>query len=617
MFFLFFLLFILIIPFEGNAQFQQSPEQTLIGWEQQEGNEEGCGLSVKCWINTTINNLLKLFLYLSVLIAKVCRWLLSWVLGTGFTDYSYTNPDTNPIIAQGLGITQSLVNMGFVLILVYIALVTILNLQGYETKKLLVTFVVVALLVNFAPVFCGLIVDASNIVMNFFIFGGFSGDEGIGASPILEGSQKLVDSATEEPKTWGTVISNAVKVFLLVVYFLIVAVIYLLYALLFAVRYYIIWILVILSPIAFAGYILPATRREITINKWWNLFLQWTLIGAIGAFFLFLGESYINSMMEEKEIREFAPSAETTDKDEAENLGLSISFVLFPIILSGLGLFFTLHLSAMGAQGAMKWGKRAAKSPVALAGKTRAGDWAKDQKTRIQEKTGFADKGTTARQQQERYKKSQSNMEAEYKRDPESVKKTARSKIATKEDRAAAAAVSANEGDLDIKNPNEIKNYKEATKMGINTREAENKDPRLAALNVPKVKKIMQKEGVSEEEAQKKAIAGAVQRQSAPKLAENLSADAIPDVMEHITDEQFNNSKFRENLSPEQVNAFQNLNTPGAKERNQVEDRLDELGRKAMELHATGQSQDIEKADRLEQEMQNIIDRLDSIKVKF
>ncbi|GAI30419.1 unnamed protein product, partial [marine sediment metagenome] len=61
------------------------------------------------------------------------------------------------------------VNMLLVLILVYIAIATILRLAGYETKKLLITFIIVALLVNFSPVICGLIVDASNIVMNFFL----------------------------------------------------------------------------------------------------------------------------------------------------------------------------------------------------------------------------------------------------------------------------------------------------------------------------------------------------------------------------------------------------------------------------------------------------------------
>ena len=72
--------------------------------------------------------------------------------------------------------------MILVLILIYIALATILRLAGYETKKLLVTFVIVALLVNFAPVICGLVVDASNIVMNYFV-------------KDLSGGQQLVNSA--------------------------------------------------------------------------------------------------------------------------------------------------------------------------------------------------------------------------------------------------------------------------------------------------------------------------------------------------------------------------------------------------------------------------------------
>jgi len=74
---------------------------------------------------------------------------------------SYTNPANNPIIKQGLMVTQSFVNMLLVLGLIYIALCITLKMRETQAKKMLAKLIIVALLVNFAPVLCGLVVDAS------------------------------------------------------------------------------------------------------------------------------------------------------------------------------------------------------------------------------------------------------------------------------------------------------------------------------------------------------------------------------------------------------------------------------------------------------------------------
>ena len=52
------------------------------------------------------------------------------------------------------------------------------------------------------------------------------------------------------------------------------------------------WILVILSPIAFVSYILPITRRGQSLlswRKWWEQLVAWSIIGIIAGFFLYLG----------------------------------------------------------------------------------------------------------------------------------------------------------------------------------------------------------------------------------------------------------------------------------------------------------------------------------------
>ena len=113
---------------------------------------------------TLIGFIIQVIVLLAHIGAAIAGAMLNWVTGPGFISWDYTN---NPIIDIGLNITKNFVNLGLVVILVFIALSISLRLKEYANQKTLVRLIAVALLVNFAPVICGLIVDAPNIVMNY------------------------------------------------------------------------------------------------------------------------------------------------------------------------------------------------------------------------------------------------------------------------------------------------------------------------------------------------------------------------------------------------------------------------------------------------------------------
>jgi hypothetical protein len=232
---------------------------------------------------------LSVIVLLSSLLAAFSGLVLSWVTSPTFINWSYTNPSTNPIIKIGLDITQPFVNMILILVLVFIALATILRLGGYQTKKLLPTFIIVALLVNFAPVICGLIVDASNIVMNYF-------------TQYIKDVTRLTSTLKELGDSWRGFIGSPTRfeatkqvplianLVVLIIVNLALFLILLLFAIVFMVRYLAIWTLVILSPLAFACYILPATKK--IWKLWWNQLIQWSIIGITMAFFLYLADQF-------------------------------------------------------------------------------------------------------------------------------------------------------------------------------------------------------------------------------------------------------------------------------------------------------------------------------------
>jgi len=282
------------------------------------------------------------FLYVGNAIVQLSIVVLNFILSENFITWSYTGLD-NPIVNTGWTLTRDLTNMGFVIILVYIGLSTALRLGDQNAKKALPTLILIALLINFTPVILGVVVDASNIIMNFFL-GKLDGLHLVGTA--LD-SQRLV--ITETLKRGGVILSMGSAVFetiMLVVFDLLMAVVIFLFAAIFAMRYVAIWILVILSPLAFAAYILPSTRS--TYNQWWRQFTQWCIIGIVCAFFLYLGN---HILVQAPKIIGAAPSAQWWEfvlpVELVRNLmpyGIALSFLVF-------GFFFSLSTSAMGASG--------------------------------------------------------------------------------------------------------------------------------------------------------------------------------------------------------------------------------------------------------------------------
>ena len=94
--------------------------------------------------------------------------LLGWVTSPGFMGVSFTGTD-NIMVTNGWRVVRDLTNMFIVLGFVVIGIATILRIREYEARKILIPLIAIALLVNFSRVFCGLIIDGSNIIMDHFL----------------------------------------------------------------------------------------------------------------------------------------------------------------------------------------------------------------------------------------------------------------------------------------------------------------------------------------------------------------------------------------------------------------------------------------------------------------
>ena len=310
-------------------------------------------LIVACFSGT----ILRLIVGLATLIIQLGITILSWVLSPDFITYSYTDPARNPIIRVGWTLMRDLTNMSFVIILIFIALGTALRIAQYQAQKTLPLLIIIALLVNFTPVIVGVVVDASNIVMNFFVekASGFDimGQQfGAQSASLLGFLRGCFDASS--------VMALVLQSVVIFVFAFLALVIFLCFAVLFAMRYLAIWILVIISPVAFACYILPSTRKYFT--GWWSQLWNWSIIGITAAFFIYLAN---HLLVHYAEIINTAPAG-STGWFGAQFTGFLNSLMPFVVALLFLiiGFFMSLKTSAIGASGVVSGFQRFARSTV-------------------------------------------------------------------------------------------------------------------------------------------------------------------------------------------------------------------------------------------------------------
>ncbi len=191
----------------------------------------------------------------------------------------FTRPGADiPIVTGTWTILRDFSNMIFILLLVYMALATIFDYDSkYKFKDVIVKFVFVAVLINFSLVIGHLIIDFCQVLTNVFL--GTIGNVGDRLGTYLNPSLLLPGP----DQAGATLISLVFAVILSLIYLF-----SLLVALVFAViRTPYIWILLILSPLAWMSHIFP--NGEKWWKQWWSNFWGWNLFLPVYLFFMYLG----------------------------------------------------------------------------------------------------------------------------------------------------------------------------------------------------------------------------------------------------------------------------------------------------------------------------------------
>ncbi len=206
--------------------------------------------------------------------------LVMWTVSSELYDDVFFSEGARRALSFIWGVVRDFVNMFYLLVLIFLAITTILRVNKFSDKKLFFNVIVSAILVNFSLPITLVVIDFSNMLMDFFaqaITGTLHGQE-IGAF-FLEHSHyaesvsltDLIKSGAASMAQFVIEVAMAVMLFFTAISLLVRLVAY--------------WVLIILSPLAFFSIALPGSG---SFQEWKDKLLNYSFYGPIMLFFIWI-----------------------------------------------------------------------------------------------------------------------------------------------------------------------------------------------------------------------------------------------------------------------------------------------------------------------------------------
>lgn len=194
-----------------------------------------------------------------------------------------------PTVQIGWIMVRDVANMFFVVALLMIAFGTILGLENYQWNKTLIKLIFSAILINFSNLICAIFIDIAHVFTITFVsaIAGTAGGNLINMFKMQE-IYKIVTGGADPAHTGGAgmdldLVGGA---FVSFIFALLAAMIMGIYAFIMAARMVALWVLIILSPLAFILQVIPQTQQY--AKQWWDYFGKYVIVAPVMVFFMWL-----------------------------------------------------------------------------------------------------------------------------------------------------------------------------------------------------------------------------------------------------------------------------------------------------------------------------------------
>ena len=283
----------------------------------------------------TLKPILLAILWVVTKFIIVAATLFGYVVDAG----SFTTAMNHDAIKTSWIAVRDILNIAFILVLLFSAFSTIFQIEKFHVKKVLLTLIIMALLVNFSYPISRFIIDSANIPMYHIatvIFG-----EGRDWTAVFTEESAFSKLFTPQGDYENIEIRQIMVSILFGFLFLIT-----LFALslLFLIRFVVLIILVIFSPIGFVAAILPSTKNY--ADDYWTTLFKNAFFGPIMMFMLAISLFILKAFQETPMSKFSGPNASSVDNETAL---AQWAFAFVPVVILWGGMIWAQKLGAIGA----------------------------------------------------------------------------------------------------------------------------------------------------------------------------------------------------------------------------------------------------------------------------
>ncbi|MBT4433380.1 hypothetical protein HOC90_03445 [Candidatus Falkowbacteria bacterium] len=261
----------------------------------------GFSANAQAWFQGQALDILATFIYTVVaIVGKLIGVVVSIMKDVA----NYNGFINSEPVTVGWEIIRDLCNMGFVIVLLIIAIASILRIESYSYRTWLPKLVIMAILINFSKMIAGVLIDASQIVMLTFVSGISTIGEGnildiLSVNQYLNFGSDFSDAFVKMQAAGDGNEINAMGIAGTIILALVVALIALVVVtaitIVLIIRIVALWILIILSPFAYLFSASPAGHKY--ASQWWQKFTQWVTTGPVMMFFIWLSLATMKSTL--------------------------------------------------------------------------------------------------------------------------------------------------------------------------------------------------------------------------------------------------------------------------------------------------------------------------------
>ena len=257
-------------------------------------------------------------------------------------------------------VVRDVANMAFIFVLLYIGIMTILQLGSFSLKRVLITLIIVALLVNFSFFLAGVVIDAGNILAVTFYNSIVSGsDRTIGEifSVHLQVDTLFNKAQWKAMSNSDAAFANiGIAIILFLTFF-----VFLSSAILFILRTVALVFVLLLSPFAFAAAAIPGTSEY--FKKWLHYLINYSFVAPVYLLGLIIVLQVIPGMFERtpsssKLITQVLSASSGSKSGDVSTLDLFLGYFIIAGLLIGV-LVISRTIAGEMANLSVKWAGKA------------------------------------------------------------------------------------------------------------------------------------------------------------------------------------------------------------------------------------------------------------------